>query len=153
MKKLLIISNTPSLNTEKMAQAILTGAQHPDIEDLCAQHITPLNVTPDNVIEADAIILGTTENLAYMSGELKTFFDRCYYPCLEKTQGKPFCLYIRAGHDGTGARLAIEKIVTGLRWREIHAPLICKGDFQASFIKDCEELGMYTAAGLEAGIF
>ncbi len=153
MKNLLIISNTPSPNTERMAQAVLRGARNPEIQGISIRHIPPLEATPNDVINSDALILGSTENLAYISGELKVFFDRCYYPCLEKTQGLPYCFYIRAGHDGTGARLGAEKIITGLRWRAVRDTAIFKGEFKESFISECEDLGLFMAAGLEAGIF
>jgi len=55
--------------------------------------------------------------------------------------------------DGTGAKLSVEKIITGLRWKQIREPLIMKGDFQSQWMVKCEELGMYMAAGLEAKIF
>jgi len=88
-----------------------------------------------------------------MSGALKDFFDRTYYVVIEKSEGLPYCLYVRAGHDGTGTRRGVETIVTGLRWRAVQEPLICRGAWQDRFADDCRDLGMAMAAGLEAGIF
>ena len=151
-KQLLIVAHAPSPNTQRLAEAVLRGARHPDIAGVTARHIPPLEATPDDVLAADAIILGTTENLGYMSGALKDFFDRCYYPVLEKKQGLPCALYIRAGLDGTGTRRAVESIVSGLKWNWVQEPLTCRGEFQEGFIAQCEELGMAVAAALEAGI-
>lgn len=136
-----------------MVEAILKGAKHPDIQGIETRHIPPLEATPEDILQADALVIGTTENLAYLSGELKVFFDRCYYPLLDKTQGLPYSLYIRAGHDGTGAQLATEKIITGLRWRSVRNATTFKGNFEDSFLEECEELGLFMAAGLEDGIF
>ncbi len=136
-----------------LRDAVQRGAGHPDIENVEITVRTPFEADVADVLAADAIILGTTENLGYMSGALKDFFDRIYYPCLEETQGLPFAVYIRAGHDGTGTKRGIETIVTGLRWRAVQEPLICRGDFQDDFIGQCEEIGMAMAAGLDAQIF
>ena len=93
------------------------------------------------------------QNFGYMSGAIKDFFERIYYPCLDKTEGLPYALFIRAGNDGLGAKTSIERIIKGLAWRAVQEPLICSGDYQESFHGLCEELGMTMAAGLEAGIF
>jgi multimeric flavodoxin WrbA len=152
-KRLLIIGHVPSDNTRRLREAVLAGARSGDIDGVEAQALSPFDTGPDDVLAANAVILGTTENLGYMSGALKDFFDRCYYPCLEKTQGMPYCLYIRAGYDGTGTRRGVETIVTGLRWREVQEPLVCRGAWQEHFVDDCRDLGAAMAAGLEAGIF
>jgi len=151
-KRLLLVAHAPSPNTRKLRDAVLRGARAEEIENVEAIWKPPLEAGPEDVLAADAIILGTTENLGYMSGALKDFFDRSYYPCLEKTEGLPYALYIRAGQDGTGTRRGVETIVTGLRWRAVQDPLICRGEWQESFVEQCEELGMYVAAGLDAGV-
>ena len=152
MKTLLVIAHAPSPNTQRLLDAITKGARHPHIDGITMNTLSPFEATAEDVLAADAIILGTPENLGYMSGALKDFFDRIYYPCLEKTQAKPFTFYIRAGHDGTGTRRAIESITTGLRWRCVQEPLLCRGEWRESFLADCEQLGMTMAASLEAGI-
>ncbi|KJS09746.1 MAG: flavodoxin [Gammaproteobacteria bacterium BRH_c0] len=151
-KQLLIVAHCPSHNTRLLVEAVLAGASHVDIENVTARHIPPLQATAEDVLSADAIILGTTENLGYMSGALKDFFDRVYYPVLEKKQGLPCALYIRAGLDGTGTKRAVESIATGLKWRWVQEPLICRGDFRDEFVEQCEEMGMTMAAALDAGI-
>ncbi len=152
-KRLLIVAHVPSPNTLRLREAAVEGARSPDIEGVEVTAASPFDVGPEDVLAANAILLGTTENLGYMSGALKDFFDRIYYPCLEHTQGLAYALYIRAGHDGTGTRRGVETIVTGLRWRAVQEPLLCRGEWQESFLDDCEELGTLLAAGLEAGVF
>jgi len=149
---LILIAHAPSTNTKKLSDAILKGAKNKDISNVHIKSIAPLDVRSEDLISADAVIIGTTENLGYMAGLIKDVFDRCYYDCLEKTQGLPFSFYVRAGHDGTGTRRAIESITTGLRWRLVQPPLICQGEFSDEYTAQCEEMGMTMAASLEAGI-
>lgn len=152
-KYLLIVAHAPSPNTHSLCQAVLRGAMNLSIDGIRVRHIPPLQATVQDVHAANALILGTTENFGYMSGALKDFFDRIFYPCLEHTQGMPYACYIRAGKDGTGTQRAIESITQGLSWRLVQAPLILQGEFQEAFNIQCEELGAAMAAGLEAGIF
>ena len=151
MKRLLIVAHAPSENTQALRDAVQRGAlSETGVE---VRVVAPLQSGPDDVLAAQAVILGTPENLGYMSGALKDFFDRSYNPLLERTQGLPCALYIRAGSDGTGTRRGIETILTGLRWKLVQEPLTCRGPWDPAFVGQCEELGAAMAAGLAAGIF
>lgn len=152
MKQLLIVAHTPSPNTRALCDAARRGATHPELESVRCVVKTPFEAGPDDVLACDGILLGTTENLGYMSGALKDFFDRSYYGVIEAQQGLPCALYIRAGLDGTGTQRAVESIVTGLRWRWIQPPLILRGDWQDDFVSQVEELGLYLAFSMESGI-
>ena len=151
-KKLLIIAHAPSENTKRLRDAIVRGAINPDISNVEVSLLAPLDTTAEDIKSAQAVIIGTTENLGYMAGLIKDVFDRCYYGCIGHTEGLPYTFYVRAGNDGTGTKRAIESIATGLRWRLVQQPLICKGEFSEAFVAQCEELGLTMAASLESGI-
>ena len=141
MKHLLIVAHTPSPNTERLADSVFRGSQNPAITGVDIVMKTPFETTLQDVLWANAILLGTTENLGYMSGALKDFFDRTYNGALGKTDGLPYAVYIRAGMDGTGTKRSIKSITTGLRWREVQPPLILKGDWRAEFYQRQTILG------------
>ena len=151
-KTLLIVAHAPSANTRLLRDAAFQGASHSDLEKMHCVVKAPLEASPEDVMACHAILLGTTENLGYMSGALKDFFDRSYYPVLEEKQGLPCALYIRAGHDGTGTQRAVESITTGLRWRWVQPPLLLRGEWQPSFVDQVEELSMTLAFSVESGI-
>lgn len=153
MKKLLIVSNTPAPSTQKIQQAVAQGAQHPDISNVQVLVKEPLVATPQDVLDAAGILIGTTENFGYMAGLMKDFLERIYDPCLEKTEAKPYAMFVKAGQDGQGAISSMQRIITGLRWKEIQAPLLCVGSLTDAYLQDCQDLGMSMAAGLESGIF
>lgn len=152
-KRLLILAHAPSPNLQRLRDALVAGAGALQIEELAVQSRAPFETRPEHLLGANAVLLLTPENLGYMSGALKDMFDRCYYPCLEKTQGLPYALCIRAGNDGTGTSRAVETIATGLRWRKMQEAVICRGDWRDEFLTKCREMAMRAAAGLDAGIF
>jgi len=152
-KKLLIVGHVPSPNTQALRDAVERGATSDDIDYVVVTALSPFDATADHVLACDGIILGTTENLGYMSGAFKDFFDRTYYSVIEEKQGLPYALYIRAGLDGTGTRRGVESIVTGLRWKSVTEVLLCKGEWDDGFVDQAEELGQLVAAGLDVGVF
>lgn len=132
---------------------MVRGASDPAFDAIELTVRDPLDALPADVLTADAVIVGTTENFGYMSGLIKDFFERIYYPCLEKTEAKPCALYVKGGLDGEGGKTSMERIITGLRWKPIGETLVMRGTFRDEFVSQCEELGMTMAAGLDAGIY
>ena len=97
-----------------MTEAVVAGANHPEIDGVEVVQAAALEATAADVMAADGYLLGTPENFGYMSGALKHFFDTVYYDCLDHTRGRPYGLFVRAGNDGTGAVRAVDPLVTGL---------------------------------------
>ena len=152
-KRLLIVYHSQSGTTSRMAEAVIRGARHPDIGDVEVHVRNALEAGAADLAWCDGFILGTPENFGYMSGALKYFLDRVYYECLDKIDGRPYALFVRAGNDGTGAITSIRRILAGLSVREVQEPVLIAGDFDDSRLGECEGLGMTMAAGLEAGVF
>lgn len=152
-KHLLIVYHSQSGTTTRMAEAVIEGARHPDVEGVEVRVRTALGADADDLIWADAFILGTPENFGYMSGAMKYFLDRVYYPCEGRLNGRPWALFVRAGNDGSGAISSIRRILTGLAVREVQEPVLIAGEFDECRLDECRELGMTMAAGLEAGVF
>jgi hypothetical protein len=83
-----------------------------------------------------------------MSGALKHFFDTVYYPCLDATVGLPYGVYVHGGDDTAGALTGIEKIITGLRWKQVAAPLSLTGPPGAQDLEATRELAATVAVSL-----
>lgn len=152
-KTLLVVAHAPSPNTQKILAALERGYQYSESSDINFFIKHPSDTSSADVLTANAIIIFTPENLSYMSGLTKDFFDRIYYSCLEHTQGKPCTAIIRAGQGGgDGTLQALNTITTGLRWRWVQSALVLRGDWQDSFLTKSEELAAAIAVALEAGM-
>lgn len=149
-KRLLVIAHAPSPNTRRLRDALLDGISK--VDGITSDCRAPLETDHEPVLACDGILLSTPENLGYMSGALKDFFDRNYYACLEETQGLPYALQVRAGQDGAGTVAGVQRIATGLRWKAVAEPLVCQGKFREEFIGQCEELGETFATALAMGV-
>ena len=163
MKKLLIVYQSLTGGTAQMAGAAAAGAAA--APGVAVELLTATQATPEQVLAADGYIFACPENLATMAGLMKDFFDRCYYPALERLNGRPYATLICAGSDGSNAARQIERIATGWRLHEIAPALIVCTDAQtperilapkqigAADLERCRELGATLATGLELGIF
>ena len=152
-KHLLIVFHSQSGTTERMADAVIRGARHPDVDGVEVRTRAALDADADDLLWCDGFILGTPENFGYMSGAMKFFLDRVFYPCENRINGKPWAMFVRAGNDGSGAIASVRRILTGLSVKEVQEPVLIAGEFDEARLAECEELGLTMAAGLEAGVF
>ncbi len=163
MKTLLVIYHSMTGGTEQMARALVAGAA---AESGVATHLLHASVAQaSDVLAADAYVFATPENLAAISGLMKDFFDRCYYPALDRISGRPYAALICAGSDGQNAVRQIERIATGWRLRAVAEPVIVCTHAQtpdqilapktivAADLARCRELGATLASGLAMGVF
>ncbi len=120
---------------------------------------------PADLLAADGYLFSCPENLASMSGVMKDFFDRCYYPVLGRIEGRPYASMICAGSDGEGAARQIARIAQGWRLKLVADPLIicthaqtpeailAKKQILQRDLMRCHEAGAALAVGLAMGIF
>jgi multimeric flavodoxin WrbA len=164
MKTLLIVYHSVTGGTLQMATAARDGAA--EAEPTFSVRLLPApHATPDDVLAADGYIFATPENLAAMSGLMKDFFDRAYYPVLDRINGRPYATLICAGSDGENAARQLARIATGWRLRPIAPPLIICTHAQTpaeilapktiprADLAPCRDLGAALAAGLAMGVF
>ena len=142
-----------------MADAALVGAGDG------ARLFAADKASPDAMLQATGYLFVCPENLGTMSGAMKEFFDRCYYPLLGCIEGRPYATAIAAGSDGRGAESQIDRIVTGWRLRRVAPGLIVNLGAQSpeailaqkiiapKHIAQSRELGAALGEGLKLGIF
>ena len=161
MAKLLIIYHSRTGGTRQMAEAAAEAAGK-ETDTLLKR---AEDTGPEDLLGADGYLFAAPENLAALSGEMKEFFDRCYYPVLGRIEGRPYGLMICAGSDGENAARQAARIAKGWRLKQVQAPLIICTHAQTedeiladktlseSSLSQCRKLGAALGAGIEMGIF
>ena len=158
---LLIVWHSRTRAARAMAEAAFAGAQaEGEVRMLGAEE-----AGPEDLLAAGGYLFVCPENLASMSGVMKEFFDRNYYPVLGRIEGRAYATAIAAGSDGTGAERQIDRIATGWRLRRVAESVIVNTAAQtpeailaqktvpeAELVR-CRELGAAFAAGLALGAF
>lgn len=163
MKKLLIVWHSMTGGSAALARAAFEGTgNEAEVE---ARMLHAGGTHPHDMLGADGYIFAFPENLAAISGVMKAFFDRCYYPCLGQIEGRSYALMVCAGSDGSNAVAQAERIATGWRLKKIaDSRIICTGaqtpeailarkTISEPDLQKARETGAALAAGLNLGIF
>jgi len=157
--KLLIIWHSRTGGSRALAEAAAKGAGD-------AGALMPADdVGPENLRAAAGYLFVGPENLAALSGAMKEMFDRCYYPCLGRIEGRAYATIVCAGSDGQNAQRQLDRIATGWRLKRVADPVIVNTDAQTpeailaqktigeDRLAEARDMGAALAEGLSAGIF
>ena len=150
-KKLFIIYHSQSQTTATLVEAVAAGAALETEIDVIVKRAFDADI--NDLKSADAILFGTPENFGYMSGALKDFFDRTYYPAQPLQLCTPYALFVSAGNDGSGAVREVDRILKGYPMKKIAEPLIVKGEADSAALDACKTLGQTMASALQLGVF
>lgn len=157
-RALLVVWHSRTGGSRALAEAAAGGAGR-------VRLVAADDVTPDLLRAAAGYLFVGPENLAALSGAMKEMFDRCYYPCLGKLEGRAYATIICAGSDGENAQRQLDRIATGWRLRRVADAVIVNTDAQtpeailapktiaAERLAEARDLGAALAEGLAAGIF
>jgi multimeric flavodoxin WrbA len=163
MKRLAIIWDSMTGGAQALAMAAAEGARGNADGDvrLVAAH----SALASDMLEADGYLFVFPENLAAISGVMKAFFDRAYYPCLGQIEGRAYAVIVCAGSDGSNAVRQVERIATGWRLKRVADSMIVCTHAQTpeailapKVIEEAElsaarDLGAAMAEGLALGVF
>lgn len=149
---LLVYGGHAGGRTAQMLEYVTAGSEE-FAADVTLRSLPALQANADDLLWAHGLLIGTPEHFGYMSGAVKDFFDRTFYPVEGKVVGLPYATFVSAGNDGTGAASSIERIALGYRWKKVAEPLIVVGALDDTAREQCRELGQTMAAGLALGIF
>lgn len=125
----------------------------------CAADAGPVQVARSwdvgsrELLAARGLLLVGAENAGSLSGGLKDFLDRTFYPVSAREHVIPYALIISAGNDGRGARRLAESMLSGYPLRRATDSLILRGEPDDAALQQARDLGEAFATGLEMGIF
>lgn len=154
-KRLVVLSHSRTGSTARLLAAALDGIGEAGGEvDVVALDVADAGL--DDVLAADALLLLTPARFGAAAGLTKDLFERIY-PWFELVPqvrpGLPWTMVAKGASDPTGAVRDIERIATGLRWKQVLPPLVVTGDVRAEHLDAAHELAATLAAGLDGGIW
>lgn len=151
MKSLLIVYHSQSGASAKLARAAWRGACLEEGVQVAVRRAWDAGT--EQLVRADGILLVMAENSGAISGGMKDFLDRSFYPALKRGLVMPYALLVSAGNDGRNAVRQAERILSGYPFVAAAQPLILRGEVSDGHLQESQELGQAFAAGLSMGIF
>ncbi|MEQ8802449.1 MAG: flavodoxin [Haliea sp.] len=151
MRTLLLVYHSQSGASAQLAQACSSAAA--TVAGLQVRVLRAWDAGSADLLAADGLVLVGAENSGSLSGGIKDFLDRTFYPVGEAGRVLPYALLLSAGNDGRGAREQARRILSGYPLTPALEPVICRGEVTAEHRRQAAAMGEAFATGLEMGIF
>ena len=110
MSRVLVLFDSKSGNTAKMAQMVAEGAR--GIADTEVRVRSVDEAKPDDVFWCEGIAVGSPTNLGLMSWKMKRFWDEVMCEHWMSLDGKIACAFSSSGAWGGGMEMACQSILT-----------------------------------------
>lgn len=112
MNRILVLYDSKSGNTAKMAALVAEGAQ--SVADTEVRLRSVEEATADDVVWCDGLAVGSPTNMGILSWKMKRFWDEVMFDSWMKVDGKIACAFSTAGGWGGGMEMACQSILTVL---------------------------------------
>ncbi len=150
-KTILIIYHSQSGTMAGMARKLADGASLE--ENIFVNLKKAEEADLDDLLNCNAIAIGSPEYFGTMAGMIKDFFDRTYEAARQQTIALPYCVFVCAGNDGRGAIAQIDRLAAGYKWKKVQEHIRIVGPPTKNDYAKLEILGQTLAAGVDFGIF
>lgn len=151
MTRILIIYDSETGNTEKMALAVAEGAKKIDGTEVVIKRVDQADA--DDLVEADGIIIGSPTYFGQMSSKIKAFIDASI-KVYGKLEGKVGAAFTSSGGTATGAETTLLSIIEAMlihgmivqgRSEDKHYGAAAVGEPDQEALENCRKLGERTA--------
>jgi flavorubredoxin len=133
-------------NTQAAAEAIAEGAREAGAQVTLKPGT---EAQPNDLLECDAVALGSYDAFSYMGGGLKDFFDRAFYPTQDQVTDKPYVAFLTHGGGGRAIQ-SIESIAQSFKLKQVVASVLIEGRPEGQGVADLKALGARIAASAGA---
>jgi NAD(P)H dehydrogenase (quinone) len=152
MAKVLVVYDSKTGNTEKMAFAVAEGARQVGGVEVVVKKVDHTNL--EDLVDADGIIMGSPTYFGQMSSKLKTLIDESV-KIHEKLEGKVGAAFTSSGGTTTGAETTLLSILQAMlvhgmivqgRADDKHYGAAAVETPNKKELEHCKELGKRTAS-------
>jgi NAD(P)H dehydrogenase (quinone) len=149
--KVLVVYDSKTGHTEKMALAVAKGAEQAGGVEVTVKKVE--QTSPDDLLGADAIIMGSPTYFGQMSAKLKALIDESI-KVHKKLGGKVGAAFTSSGGTASGAETTLLSILQAMLIHGMvvsgnaagrHYGVAVSGAPKAQDLESCEELGRKVA--------